>query len=240
MNHPQQGHHQARTQQPPQNNNYVTPPTFTFNSEEARQGEGGSSYINESGGYVGVFTKAKFFFTENNAQGIEFSFETPNGESLNNITVYTVGKDGSDLVGKKKIQALMCCMSLRGVKPTNGRFREYDYSSGQEVEKEGVIYPEFLHTPVGLVIQFEEYLNSAQELKRKPMLYACYNAQSRQMASEILDQVQPTKLTKILENLKDRPLKNQGNSQPRANNAPPAGQPNQASSAMDFDDDIPF
>ncbi|GLS27766.1 hypothetical protein [Marinibactrum halimedae] len=209
---PQQSH--GYGQQPANQQPVMTPPAaISFNAEAARQGEGGSNRIDTTGAYAGLFTKAKHIQATTGTIGIEFEFEDSSGATAR-MTLYLVGKDGSQLRGGKTLQAMMLCMGVQQTIPVNGMVKEYDFDSKSEVERSAFIYPELLGKPIGLLIQMEEYEKQDKTIGRKPNIYAPFNAKSRQTSVELLDQAPAQKLDKMLQSVTDKLLpKNNGQSQ---------------------------
>lgn len=209
-------------------------PAYKLNTSEAREGSGRlSSFIATTGGYPGIFTKAKSITASTGATGIEFDFLSKNTEQAT-FTLYTHNKDGEAIYGMKQLQALMAVMGLQGITPRAGLYEEWDHEEKAKVKKNGEIYPDLMNKPIGVVFQMEEY-ESQQDgsLKKRPNFFAPYHAQTKQMAAEILDQKPAAFLDKVLMSLKDKLLKK--TSAPPASNYTPA-----ATDASGNLEDIPW
>jgi hypothetical protein len=206
-------------------------PAYQLNASEAREGSGSAiSRVAKTGAYTGIFTKAKHVLAQTGAAGIEFEFESANKEQAR-FTLYTHNKDGQAIFGAKQLQALMAVLKLRNIAAKPAQIEEYNYDSGQKEKIDAEVYPELTGKPVGVVFQMEEYLSGQGELKMRPNFFAPFDANSKQMAVEILDQKSAGGLDKILAVLKDKPLRN------RPAQAAPQGQSYVAPAELD---DIPF
>ncbi|MEX2964703.1 hypothetical protein [Microbulbifer sp. TYP-18] len=212
---------------------------YQLNANDAREGSGGGNHrIHESGAYIGVLTKAKHIVATTGAVGVECEFESKAGEQAR-FTLYTHNKSGEVIYGCKQLQALMAVLKLRDIRPQLATIEEYDFDTRQVAKVQAEIFPDLMNRPVGIVFQIEEYLNGSGEVKQRPNFYAPYNAETSQLAIELLDQEPAKKLEKILQNLQDKKLP--------AQTRPPAtsiGSGNikapGAHKIPDFDDDIPF
>ena len=79
---------------------------MTFDKEAAKKA-GGSDYINETGGYVGLI-QAKAITAKSGSLGIEFSIKTDKGLTANYIQIY-FKKDNGDIIksGYGHLQSMM-------------------------------------------------------------------------------------------------------------------------------------
>lgn len=207
-------------------------PAYKLNANEAREGSGRlSSWISATGGYAGMFTKAKSITASTGATGIEFDFLSKNAEQAT-FTLYTHNKEGEAIYGMKQLQALMAVLALQGINPRVGLYEEWDHDEKAKVKKNGEIYPDLMNKPVGVVFQMEEY-ESTQDgtIKKRPNFFAPFHAQTKQMAAEILDQKPAAFLDKVLMSLKDKLIKK--TTPPPASNYAPAA-------ADTSTDDIPW
>jgi len=208
---------------------------FQLDKNMAIEGAAAGGGITESGAYTGKIVKAETFQSSipgSQACGVEFTFERVDGARARYLQVYEKKADGGDAFGLKQIHAIMACMKIRGINQLN----------------------DFCH-PVGLILQREDYQNSAGEEKYKFQIIAPFNAQTRQTADELLNGKPAVTVDKIVETLVDKkakPRTNQGGNQAAANQGyqqysqPQGNQPQGNSAAVAsngapvFDDDIPF
>jgi hypothetical protein len=205
--------------------------TIQLDPEMAKDGAMiGANTINKSGAYVGKITEAKAIQKDSGAAGIEFTFERDDGAQARYITVYTQKKDGNEAFGMKQIQALMACLKTRSVTQQNRAIKEYDHQYKQMMDVTAAVYPELENKPVGLVLKRESYTNNNGEEKFKFNIVAPFNAETRQLANELLDQKPAEILDKIIESLIDEEPAKPKQAQHQGYQTPP----------VDLNDDIPF
>lgn len=195
---------------------------FGFNPESAKQADS-SNRIEEAGKYVGVIKSMEFTTAKSGTTGFEVEFETDNKESAS-FTIWTEKKDGTALGGVHKINALLACVGVRGLTPTNQQLEKYDFDLKERVMKNCVVAPEVAGKRVGLLLQRENYKNDSGDLKYQMNFFSCFHAQSELMAKEILDRkTTPEALPKSLGALMANPIttrkpKNNGGFQQNQNN----------------------
>lgn len=88
---------------------------FNFEQQYAISADQGG-YISEKGVYEGVLTKAELFTTPNGAKGIEFAFESTNGEKADYMKVYTRKNNGEISFGFGMAQSLLGLLGLKSVR----------------------------------------------------------------------------------------------------------------------------
>jgi len=203
--------------------------SYNLQPEQAKQADNVGTRITESGKFVGVFTRAEAIKSKKETDGVEFAFAATNGQSADFLTLWTHNKDGEEIFGLKQLNALMTCMRVKAIAPIQGSVEKWE--NGAKAKVSTTIYPELMGKKIGLLLQREEYIKSNGETGSKFNIYACFEADTELVASEILDKTTtPTKLPKILATLKDRPAQNRGG----------ASQPTGAAGLVAMDDDIPF
>lgn len=208
--------------------------TYTLDIDAAKQADTGSGRINETGKYTGVFTKAKKVESTKGTQGIELSFQADNGQSADYLTLWTINGEGKQIYGFKQLQALMTCLKLRNIESKVGLVDEYDRDAREVIQVEAEIFPGLMNAPIGLLIQMEEYQKKSGEIAQKPSIAGFFDAQTEQVAVEILEKRSPEVLTKLIGQLVEvRKLKGASQSSP-ASHAP------QSAGFSGMDDDIPF
>lgn len=218
---------------------------YQLDAKSAREADSIGSYLTETGKYIGQFTRAEKLVSKNKGtHGIGFTFECA-GQSTR-FDIWTMDASNKRLGGFKAINAIMACMSLRGIAPAPGKVERYNLDTQQRETVQAEVFPELVGKPIGLVLQKTEYEKMKDGVKtgetgwRLEML-APFRAADEFTASEILDRkTKPEKLAAILATLGDRPLKSRPQQPVRAvDGGPPAGHP--ASSGFDdLDGDIPF
>lgn len=216
---------------------------YQLDTQSAREADSIGSYLTETGKYIGQFTRAEKLVSRNKGtHGIGFTFECA-GKSTR-FDIWTMDASNKRLGGFKTINAIMACMSLRGIAPAPGKVERYNLDTQQRETVQAEVFPELVGKPIGLVLQKTEYekMRDGQytgETGWRLEMLAPFRAADEFTASEILDRkTKPEKLAAILATLADRPLKKR---------AAPALSPRAATAAApsfaeDFDDDgdIPF
>jgi len=93
---------------------------MTYNQDDAQKA-GGGNFISDGGAYTGVFSVAKLVEAGTGSKGIEFSFDSVDGQKANYLTAYFAKANGEIIKGGNAvIQALMGVMGLREITYTQG------------------------------------------------------------------------------------------------------------------------
>lgn len=213
---------------------------YALNNESAqaaRKAEQRTSFIDEKGKYVGVFTRAEDITASSGTRGIAFTFETNDGQK-SNFSIYTIKANGEKLGDYGTLMALMTVIGVKDIKPAQVASMVWDRDAGGNVSKTLTQFPELLNKPVGILLAMEEYeKRDGSGTGWSARLNAVFQANTELTAAEILDRkTTPQKLPLLVAALRDRPLKKS------AARSAPAG----ASHPMDgdgfegMDDSIPF
>jgi hypothetical protein len=201
--------------------------SYTLNTDLARQ-VGASLRITRSGKYTGRFTRAELVTSRQKSEGVEFTFESDDGQAADFLTCWTHNVDGRELYGLKVLNAILTCLRLREVQARPGKVAERGGGT-----RDARVFPQLTDRPIGLVLQREEYLKQDGNVGWKFNIVAPFEASSGLTAGEILAQVtEPTQLERMIAGLRDRTLPQR----PTAGIAAPAF----AGGLGDIDDDIPF
>lgn len=216
--------------------------SYALNAETAKAAEQFSSYLDTTGKYLGVITRAEVITSSQGTEGVELAFKARDGREANYIQLWTFNKAGADLQGLKVLNALMAVLKLRNIAPVKGPIEKMD--DGKKVVVQAELLPDLMGKPVGLVLQREEYIKDNRQTGYRMLLIAPFCAETERTATEVLSQAREAKaLTKIIEWLADKPVRH---AKPRAGqtHAPSyaAQHPGAPATpgANDFDDDIPF
>lgn len=204
---------------------------YTLDTDAAKQADSGNGRINETGKYVGMFTKAKKVSSKQGTQGIEFSFEANNGQSADYLTVWTINNEGKQIYGYKQLMALMTCLKVRSIDAKAGEVEEYDSTAKQMVKHQAEIYPALMNKPIGVLLQMEEYEKKDGSVGEKASFAGFFDPQTEQVAVEILEKSEARILEKLVGQLV--PVKKLKGSRPAS--APAATAPDSFG-----DPDIPF
>ena len=224
---------------------------YQLDQNAAREADSIGSYLTETGKYIGTFTRAEKLISKNKGtHGIGFTFESA-GQTTR-FDVWTMNAQKEHLSGYKTINAIMACMSLRGISEKPGQVERYNWDTQQKETVQAEVFPELVCKPVGLVLQKTEYekMRSGQltgETGWRLELVAPFRAADEFTSSEILDRkTKPVKLASIVAMLKDRPLKKRPAHVSAAAGNIPAGHPASDSGFDDFPnsdidgEEIPF
>jgi hypothetical protein len=202
--------------------------TYNLDAAKAKEGSGRvSNRITETGGYIGVIAVAKDVAAKTGAKGIELAFKSNEGLEAKYLTLWTQNKDGEAIFGESQLHALMTCLKVKNITAVERVIQEYDSDQKKEVDVRAMVYLELMNKPVGLVLQAEEY-EGRNGVAEKMVYFTSFEAATKKLAAEILDQKPAEALEKILKHIKPKKLKQ------KANGTAPAA------SAEGFDDDIPF
>ena len=212
---------------------------YTLNTSNAKQ-VGGGGRIVEKGAYKGVITRAEFVQSEKGTQGIELAFRSDSGQTADYLTLWTVNAQGQELYGRKVVDALRTCFSMRSIAAKQATIKKYDFDARQELPVQTVIFPDLMNKPIGLLLVREEYEKTRGGTDWKMTIVGCYEPTKGLTPKEILEQGPAEQLTKWIAALQDRPLKKAA-----ATAAPASGYANNSARAGDsgfgdMGDDVPF
>ena len=205
---------------------------FNYNEELASQ-IGGGQYVTKSGGYDFKVVRAQFTKSpSNNAEFLEFDFETREGLKLNYVSInFTKGDGNPNEFGNKMINAIMGAIGIQNLtmgndgncpelfnKGLKGIVQRVDYTrqSGEKAGQDGYKF---------------EFKLPANIQTGKTVKETSTNAPATsfdQYASSIVDKDERTQGAEF-----SRPMDQaMAQSGVTSNNQPDSG--------VDFDDDIPF
>lgn len=207
--------------------------TYNLDTDAAKQADSGNGRINETGKYIGQFTKAKKVSSKQGTQGIEFAFESNSGQNADYLTVWTINSEGKQIYGYKQLMALMTCLKVRSIDAKAGEVEEYDSIAKQMVKHQAEIYLALMNKPIGVLLQMEEYEKKDGSIGAKPTFAGFFDPQTEQVAVEILEKSEARVLEKLVGQLV--PVKKLKGSRSAASSAY-----NGADSGPAFDDSIPF
>lgn len=207
---------------------------YDLNPAAAKAADGGN-YINETGKYVGVFTRAEAVTSNQKTDGIEFTFKANNGATADFLQLWTHREDGTELSALKTVNALMTCMKVKQIAPKPGQVEKYDQATKQRTKQNATVYPELQGKPIGILLQ--KVWRADKPDKYKFEIAGVFDAQTELTASEILDRATtPERLARMVAGLHDKHEKPRSGSAP----APAASNGGGGGNFGDFDDDIPF
>lgn len=210
---------------------------YTLDTGAAKSAETIGKYIRETGKYKGKFTRAELLISQaKGSRGIEFDFLSDEGKECT-LQIWTHSGTGEAYSGINMVNAIMTCLSLRGIQPKPMTVEKYDYDSKQKLRANIEGFGDLMNKPIGLLLQKEISEYQGKD-KTKMLIFAAFNASSEKTASEIIDKVaQPVALEKLLAGLHDKDAR--GKTQAAPSHSAPRSQHHQA--PADFDDDsLPF
>lgn len=213
---------------------------YSLDIAAAKQADQTGKFIKETGAYKGRFTKAEALKAGTGTQGIAFTFESNDKQTVN-FSIYTQKSDGEKLRSYQTLMAIMACMKLRNVAaPVAGTATKYDFDTKQDVQYTAPLLLDLMNKPIGVILQSCEYEKQTDRVPNgeyawKIEIQGAFEATTELTASEILGgKTKPEVLAGMIAHLADRPLKNKGSR--------PAAQGYQGGTGMpdNFGDDIPF
>ena len=209
---------------------------YTLDTNAAKQADQFNARIEKTGKYLGIFTRAEPVTSKNGTQGIDFSFKSESGESSDYLTIWTHGKDGSPLRGFNLLMALMTCLRVKELTPASGKIEKYNVDTKKREEVTVPLFMELMNKPVGILVQMEEYQKTAGGNAWKPVIFSAFD-KDEFVATEILNKsVKPEILPKMVEALRDKPMKTSAVAHPHQ-----SASPSETGGAFaDFEDDLPF
>ena len=208
---------------------------YTLNPEAAKQADNMFSRIEEKGKYLGTLTRAEQIVSKKGSKGIDFSFKSDTGATADYLTIWTHNGDGKQLQGFNTLMAIMTCLKVRELKAEDGEVEKYDNDLKARVKVKVPLFKSLMNKPIGLLIYMEEYEKTAGGTAWKPQISAPFD-EHEFTASEILNKAQkPETLSKMVQALRDRPLKTSGTSKPPSDHGTAS-----ADSFSDMESDIPF
>ncbi|MDO9313363.1 MAG: hypothetical protein Q7T97_02320 [Burkholderiaceae bacterium] len=211
--------------------------SYELDTQQARKADQRGAFINDTGKYVGKIIRAEEIIANSGTKGIDFSFKTDGGQQAR-FALYTEKGDGSRIsIGHAFVMALMTCLKVRSISPSQMRVKKWDTAAGAEVDASAPCFADLMNKDIGVLLEAEEYAKNNGETGKRMVLAGVFQAGTELTASEVLDKkTAPEQLPKMVSMLRDRPLKA---ARPPARSSAP--QPRSGGASFDdMDDDIPF
>lgn len=194
------------------------------------------AYLQDTGKYVGVFTRAEALISTNKGtHGVGFTFKAEDGRETK-FDIWTKKGNGDPLTGLNQMNAIMACLKVRQVNVQKMDVKKWH--DGKEQIMTADCFPDLMNKKIGLLLRSEEYAKMKDgyetgEYGWRIGLFAIFQADTELMASEILARkTQPEQLGKVIVMLADKPLKNKR--QGGGNRQSSSGMPD----SIPFDDDL--
>jgi hypothetical protein len=207
--------------------------SYKLNPDAAKT-VGVSNSIREKGAYVGKFTRAEAIVSQSGTQGIEFAFESMDGQSSDYLALWTFNSQGEPLHGRKVIDAIMTCVKVREMEVVRATVKKRN-KTGQVEDTPANVFLSLMNKPIGVLLVREEYEKNDGTVGWKMTLVGAFDAANRKMPKEILENLPAELLERAIPMLQDRPLKKKAGA-----GTPMRTAPTGTGFVPEMDDDIPF
>lgn len=187
---------------------------YDFDPEAAGHAEDVLNRIDHSGPYVGEFTYAeKVISKEKGTLGMKLGFDDGHGGKCE-LTLWTKKADGTPLFGFNIVQAILCVLGLKGLKPVKGKVYSWNEETkkSRDLEEDGEVYPDLLKKRIGLVLQKELKNNEVSGKEFFNMnIFGVFQDGTRLTATEIKEKkVKAEKFEKMTKTVKDKDSRTKG------------------------------
>lgn len=180
------------------------------------------SKIEQAGKYLGTITRAESVTSKKGTKGVDLSFKANSGETADYLTLWTHNTEGKQLMGFNTLMAIMTCLRVKGLSAEDGEIEKYDQDQQKRVKVKVPLFKELMNKPVGLLMHMEEYPKNSGGTAWKPVISAAFD-KDEFTASEILSQSKkPETLAKMVQALRDKPLKAASGASQRVDSENPA------------------
>lgn len=212
--------------------------TYRRDDQLAIQAEGRiGGRIETSGAYTGRFTLARERTARTGTKGIEFTFESDDGQVARYLTLWVARANGERIeYGYGLLSALMTCLGLETIESKPDTVDEWQADTGQWLPVQAEVFQALMHKPIGVLLQREERVWEGRT-QVGMRIVEFFDPRDRRTAAEILNQErEPQSLQRLVANLRESVIRAA---------APPAAVATAGSSGgagfVDLaDDDIPF
>lgn len=210
--------------------------TYQRDDQLAIQAEGKfGGRIETSGAYIGRFTLAKERTARTGTKGIEFTFESDEGQIARYLTLWVARANGERIeYGYGLLSALMTCLGLESIESKPDILDEWQADTAQWQPVEAQVFESLMHKPIGVLLQREERVwEGRTQVGMKIVEF--FDPRDRRTAAEILgNERQAQSLDRLIANLRESVVRM------AAPPTPAAGAPSETGLANFVDDDIPF
>jgi hypothetical protein len=199
---------------------------FTYNQEQA-ESIGAGQYVTKSGGYDFKVVRSQFSKSSNNqAEFLEFDFETREGLKLNYVSINFIKGDGNpNDFGNKMINAIMGSIGVQNL--------SFDQQGN---------CPELFNKHLKGVVQRVDYTRQSGEKAGQDWYKFEFklpaNIQTGKTVKEAISNSEAASFKQYAETITDKDDRQSANSARAQTNS--AVSQNMQASDIDFDDDIPF
>jgi hypothetical protein len=211
--------------------------TYQRDDQLAVQAEGRvGGRIETSGAYTGRLTLAKERTARTGTKGIEFTFESDDGQVARYLTLWVARANGERIeYGYGLLSALMTCLGLDAVESRQDTLDEWQADTGQWLPAQVEVFESLMNKSIGVLLQREERVwEGRTQVGMKIVEF--FDPRDRRTAAEILNHEREAQsLDRLAANLRESVIRAA---------APPAATPAGVAgggSLVDLaDDDIPF
>lgn len=168
---------------------------FTYNQDNATSA-GAGKYITETGSYKGIIASAVYVTSsQKGTQGMEFSFESVDGQTANYLTIYYAKSNNEPLQnGINMINAIMGCAGVQAMSSASRQNNNVQENYAPEIENK----------PVGLLLQKVLYTKGNGDDGFKFEIKMPFDAVTGQTVQEKVEGAQAAKVAKWAETLTDK------------------------------------
>ena len=192
--------------------------------------------IETSGAYTGRLTLAKERTARTGTKGVEFTFESDEGQIARYLTLWVSRANGEKIeYGYGLLSALMTCLGLESIESRPDTLDEWQADTGQWLPAQVEVFEALMNKPIGVLLQREERVWGGRT-QVGMRIVEFFDPRDRRTAAEILGNVrQAQSLDRLAANLRESVVR--AYTSPAGAPAGPAG----GGSLVDLaDDDIPF
>ncbi len=211
--------------------------TYQRDDQLATQAEGRvGARIETSGAYTGRFTLAKERIARTGTKGIEFTFESDEGQLARYLTLWVTRANGERMdYGYGLLSALMVILGLNQIESKPAVIDEWQADTGQWLPSQVEVFDALMNKPIGVLLQREE-----REWEGRTQIgmriVEFFDPRDRRTAAEILANAREAQsLNRLVASLRPSVMRSAA---PVA--AAPAGTATSSGLADFAEDDIPF
>lgn len=180
---------------------------YTLDTKQAKAADSISSYIRETGKYIGTITRAEAIVSTRGTKGLGLSFKADDGATADYLDLYTHKSDGEALSSLKTVNAILVCLKVREVKEGQINFEKYDKETKARAKVQGRGYPELMGKRIGFLLRKEIETDDQGKDRDRVGIFAVFQHDTELTASEVLDhKTKPERLEKMLDALMARPV----------------------------------
>lgn len=208
--------------------------TYTRDDQLAIQPEGKfGGKIETSGAYTGRLTLAKERTAKTGTKGIEFTFESDDGQVARYLTLWVERAHGEKIdYAYGLLSALMTCLSVQSIESTTTTMDEWQADTSQWLPAQVEVFESLMNKPIGVLLQREERVwEGKTQVNMKIVEF--FDPRDRRTPAEIIAGAREAQsLDRLTAGLRETVVRTY---------TPPAGaSPSGAGFSDIADDDIPF